>query len=166
MRTTLCLCVAVVAAAFAASASSAAGSFCDTADDKVLCGQLVGRAGTWAEAMTNALNGVQKQAEGGKSVADTVAAKLPAGVLPQTKDAIVSTCQWAYENVMDNVKECIEFVKDDPTSAIKYHLSSVSYSDCTEGLSEFSLSVPEATQFDAEMQKLSSALLAVAEKKP
>ena len=67
---------------------------------------------------------------------------------------------------MDNVKECIELVKDDPTSAMNAHLSSMSYSDCTEGLSEFNLSVPEATQFDDELQKLSSALLAVFEKKP
>ncbi|KAG6426419.1 hypothetical protein SASPL_110642 [Salvia splendens] len=165
MRSTMWLCVAVVAAGFMASASASA-SFCDTADDKVLCGQLVGSAGTWAKAMTNALNGVQKRAEGGKSVADVVAAKLPADVLPQTKDAIVSTCHWGYDNIMDNVKECIEFVKDDPTSALKSHLSAMSYSDCTDGLSEFNLSVPEATQFDDEMQKLSSALLAVAEKRP
>lgn len=93
LRITIWLCVAVVAAGFVASASAAA-SFCDMADDKVLCGQLVGGAGTWAEAMTNALNGVQKRAERGKSVADVVAAKLPADVLPQTKDSIVSTCHW------------------------------------------------------------------------
>lgn len=162
MRTAVYLSLAILAATFA---SAAAASFCDTADDKVLCGQLVGGAGTWGDAMTSALNGVQKQAEGGKSVADVVAAKLPGDVLPQTNESIVSTCQWAYENVMDNIKECLGFVKDDPTSALTSHLSAISYSDCTMALSEFSLSVPEADHFDAEMQKLTSALLAVAANK-
>ena len=163
MKTTIFFSLAVLATAFVAA--SAAGSFCDTADDKVLCTQLVGGAKSWGEAMTKALNGVQQQAAAGKSVADVVAAKIPGEVKPQTKESIVSTCHWAYDNVMDNIKESIGFVKDDTTSALRTHLSAISYSDCTMGIEEFGLTVPEATQFEGEVRKLASTLLAVAEKK-
>lgn len=161
--------LAVVAAALVASAAAGRGggvSFCDTADDKVLCGQLVGRARSWGEAMTNALNAVKKQAAAGKSVADVVAAKTPANLQPQTKESIVGGCYDAYDNVMYRIDECIGFAKDDPTRALKYYLSALSFFDCTEGLREFNVTVPEATQYDDELTKLTGALLAVAEKRP
>ncbi|KAL1565639.1 hypothetical protein AAHA92_07827 [Salvia divinorum] len=162
MRSTVCV---LLSAALVLSGATAS-PFCDSAEDKVLCEQLVGGASTWGEAMTNALSGVQKRAEGGKSVAEAVAAKLPAAGLPQTKEAIVRTCQWAYDRMMDSVKACGGLVKDSSSSAIKHHLSPISYGDCTQALSEFDLSVPEATQFDTEMHKLSTTLLAIAEKNP
>lgn len=168
MRTAVYLTLAVVAAAlFASAAARGVSPFCNTADDKVLCGQLVGRrARNWEEAMTNALNAVKKQAAAGKSVADVVAAKTPANLQPQTKESIVKGCYDAYDNVMYNIDECLAFAKDDPTRAMKYYLSAISFFDCTEGLREFNLTVPEATQYDAELLKLTGALLAVAEKKP
>lgn len=168
MKTAVCFSLAILAAAFIASASaSAGGSFCDTADDKVLCAQLIGGAKTWDEAMTNALNGVLKKAAGGKSVADVVAVKLPAALKPITKESIVSSCHETYDFIMDHLKDCIGFVKDDPTSALRYYLSDISYSECLEGLTQFGLpDVAEATQYTQEIAKLDSVLLAVAEKKP
>lgn len=163
MKTAVCLSLAVLAAAFIASA---AGSFCDTADDKVLCAQLIGGAKTWDKAMIKALKGVQKKAAGGKSVADVVAVKLPAEMKAITKESLVSGCHEAYDNIMDHLKDCIGLVKDDPTSALRYYLSAVSYSDCTDGLTEFDVSVAEATQYQEEIMKFASALLAVAQKKP
>ncbi|PIN21111.1 hypothetical protein CDL12_06194 [Handroanthus impetiginosus] len=149
-----------------AAAQSSTVNFCDTASNKALCVELINEGKTWAEAMTNALNAVMKKARAGQSIAYGVGPKLPAELQPQTKQSIESTCHEAYDNIIDNLKQCVGFVTDDPYSSLRTYLSATTFSDCTDGLTEFNVSLPEVTEFDKEMLKLSSTLLAVAEKKP
>ncbi|KAH6815580.1 hypothetical protein C2S53_005492 [Perilla frutescens var. hirtella] len=160
----VCLTLAVFGAVFIGS-TSARGSLCDTAKDKVLCAQLTGRAKRWDKAMTNALVGVKKRAEAGKSVADVVAAKLPADMLAITKESIVSTCRDNYDTIMYSLDESLGLVKDDPTSALRPSISTISYFDCTNAISEFTAPVPEATHFDTELLKLDDSLFALTEKR-
>ncbi|KAL8035850.1 hypothetical protein ABFX02_12G122800 [Erythranthe guttata] len=162
-KTAVCLSLALLAAAFVLSA--AAGSFCETADDKTLCVQLTKGGKTWAEAMTNALNGVMDRVEAGKSIVVGVGATLPAELYPQSKQSIENTCHEAYENMIDGIKKSIGFVKSDPYSSLKTYISSTTFSDCTGGLSEFGVNLPQVDDFANEIGKLSGTLLAVAQKK-
>ncbi|KAL7091729.1 hypothetical protein ACP275_12G122400 [Erythranthe tilingii] len=164
-KTTVCLSLALLATAFVLSAAAAADSFCETADDKTLCAQLTKGGKTWAEAMTNALNGVMDRAKTGKAIADGVGATLPADLYPQSKQSIEDTCHEAYENMIDGIKKSIGFVKSDPYSSLKTYISSTTFSDCTGGLEEFGVNLQQVDDFANEIGKLSGTLLAVAQKK-
>ncbi|KAI3467561.1 hypothetical protein Pfo_024224 [Paulownia fortunei] len=147
MKTTVCFSLAVLATAFVLSTSTtpspAVNPFCDTADNKALCTQLAKGAETWPEAMTNALKAVLEKAKAGKPIANSVGSKLPANLYPQSKESIDSTCREAYDNIMDNIKQCIGFVKSDPYSSLNTYLSATSFSDCTDGLEEFGVTLAE-----------------------
>ncbi|KAK6139211.1 hypothetical protein DH2020_027047 [Rehmannia glutinosa] len=163
-KTTICFTLALLATA-AILSTAADNPFCATSDDQALCGQLTNGAHTWAEAMINALNGVMDKARAGKSVAYGVGSKLPVSLKDLTRKSIDGTCRQAYDNIIDNIKQCIGFVKNDPFSSLDTYLSATTFSDCTDGLQEFGVSLPEVADFDKEMLKLSSVLLAVAQKK-
>lgn len=164
--TTVCFSLLLLATAFFHSTTAGGASpFCDTADDKALCTELTNGGTTWAEAMTNALNGVMERVKGGKSVVQGIGAKFPAELEPQSKESMDSTCREAYENIIDNIKQCLGFVKSDPYSSLNTYLSATSFSDCTDGLQEFGVKLAPVDEFDDQITKLSSALLAVAQKK-
>ncbi|KAL2233644.1 UNVERIFIED_CONTAM: hypothetical protein Sindi_1544400 [Sesamum indicum] len=146
--------------------SAAVNPFCDTAKDKALCTVMVKDAKTWDMAMTNVLNAALEKAKAGKKIVDSIPSKLPGDLEPETKDSIDQTCQEAYETIIDNLNKSIGFVKSDPTSALNTYLWATTFSDCTDSLDEFELSVAEATHFNRAITKLSSTLLAVAGKKP
>ena len=165
MKTTIYLSLAILATISAVSAGGGGGHFCSGAEDPALCKQLTGGAKTWGAAMTNAINGVIARVNAGKSTIDVIGSKLPRNLKPVTKQSIMGTCQEDLENIIDNLQQCLEFVKNDPSSALKFHLSAITLSDCTDGLEEFGLNVPEATQFADEVLSLTSALLAVSDMK-
>ncbi|KAL8519120.1 hypothetical protein ACS0TY_010166 [Phlomoides rotata] len=170
-KTTLYLSLAILATVFAVSASAGKGgrgggkSFCGGAEDPVLCNQLTGGAKTWGAAMTNAINGVLGKVNAGKKTVDIIGAKLPRNLKPISKQSITGTCHEGLENIIDNLQQCLGYVKSDPTSALRSHLSAITFSDCTDGLEEFGLDVPEATQFANDVLRLASALLTVAAEK-
>lgn len=171
MKTTVYLSLAILATVLVVSASAGGGggggggSFCGGAEDPALCKQLTGGAKTWGAAMTNAINGVSAKVNAGKRTVDVIASKLPRNLKPITKQSIIGTCHEDLDNIIDNLKQCLGYVKSDPTSALKFHLSAITFSDCTDGLEEFGLDVPEATQFADEILRLTSALLAVSQNK-
>ncbi|KAL0310672.1 UNVERIFIED_CONTAM: hypothetical protein Sangu_2361900 [Sesamum angustifolium] len=162
-KTTASFTLAILATFFL---MSAANPFCDTAKDKVLCMQMTKDAKTWDVAMTNALNAALEKAKCGKKIVDNIALKLPGNLKPQTKDSIAETCHEAYENIIDSINKSIGVVKNDPTLALNNYLSAAAFSDCTDSLNEFEISLVEATNFDGEILKLTSTLLAIAGKKP
>ncbi|KAL2253226.1 UNVERIFIED_CONTAM: hypothetical protein Sindi_0117300 [Sesamum indicum] len=162
-KTTVSFTLAVLATFFILSA---ANPFCDTAKDKALCMQMTKDAKTWEVAMTNALNAAMEKVKCGKKIVDGIALKLPGNLRPQTKDSIDQTCREAYENIIDSIHQSIGVVKNDPTSALNNYLSAAAFSDCTDSLNEFEISLVEANNFDGEVSKLSSTLLAIAGKKP
>ncbi|KZV17813.1 pectinesterase inhibitor-like [Dorcoceras hygrometricum] len=167
-RTTIALSITLIATTlFIPSATSTAvNPFCRTADDKTFCTSLAKGAKTWEEAMTNALKSALQTAKAAKSITDLVGSKLPSGFLPQTKESIDSTCQETYESLIDNIQSCMGFVKKDPYSSLRVYLSATSFSDCKDGLDEFGVSSRDVDHFTAEIQKLSSTLLAIVETKP
>ncbi|CAA0814119.1 Unknown protein [Striga hermonthica] len=139
--------------------------FCANSDDQTLCSQLAGGAKTWAEAMTHTLESVRDKVKAGKCIAYGVESKLPQDFRPQTKESIAATCREAYDNVVDNIEQCIGFVKSDPYSSLDTYLSATTFTDCTDGLNEFKVTLPEVADYDKEVLKLSGILLAVAQKK-
>lgn len=112
------------------------------------------------------LNAALQKAKAAKSIADTVGSKLPSDFQPLTKESIDSTCHETYESLVDNIRSCLGFVKNDPDSSLRVYLSATSFSDCKDGLDEFGISSTEVDQFTDEIQKLSSTLLAIVETKP
>lgn len=170
MKTSISFSLALLATTFVLSTSIAQSStvspFCDNATDKALCTHLAKGAKTWAEAMTNSLKAVMEKAKAGESIVLSIRSKLPGELDPDTKESIDSTCREAYENMLINITECMGFVENDPYSSLTTYLSMTSMSDCEDGLEDFDVSSPEVAEFANEMQKLSSTLLAVAQKKP
>ncbi|KAL2233645.1 UNVERIFIED_CONTAM: hypothetical protein Sindi_1544500 [Sesamum indicum] len=165
-KTTVSFALAILATFLLTSAADpAANTFCDTADDKTLCVQMSNNAKTWDEAMKNTLNAALQKANAGKSIVDGIGSKLPANLQPQTKESIDKTCRQAYENVIDNIHKSMGVVKNDPAS-LKTYLSATSFSECTDGLTEFQVPSSEASDLDKEILKMSGTLLAVADKKP
>ncbi|KAK4423854.1 hypothetical protein Salat_1968300 [Sesamum alatum] len=153
----------------AASAAAPVSPFCGTADpgiSQTMCTQMVGCAKTWPEAMTNAINAAAEKAKGGIPIAHGVGKKLPPGLLPQSKESIVLTCQEAYDWILSLFDDCRELVKDDPTLGLKRRISSMTFSDCTGVLSEFNVSVPETEALNEELHRLAGILFAVLDKKP
>ncbi|KAL6567833.1 hypothetical protein OROGR_001501 [Orobanche gracilis] len=63
------------------------------------------------------------------------------------------------------IEQCIEFVKSDPYSSLDTYLSAATFTECTDGLQEFGVNLPEVAAFDKDIRKLSSVLLAVAQLK-
>lgn len=142
------------------------GPFCRAARPRALCTQMTGGAATWSDAMTNAIKATIGRVRAAKPVADTVRTKLPGDLMPESRDSIDSTCREAYDRILFELGQCIGFVKNDPTSALKTYLSSMTYFDCRFALEEFMLTVPEVNQFDQELIKLSGIMLAILEQKP
>ncbi|KAI3452696.1 hypothetical protein Pfo_009360 [Paulownia fortunei] len=140
--------------------------FCGTAVNKRVCRRMTNGARTWPEAMTNVIKAAIEKAKTGKPIAYGVGPKLPHQLLPETKESIASTCSEAYETMIYYLEQCPGLVKDDPTSALKTTLSSVSFFDCKYALEEFQVSLPEVNQFYQELLDLSDNLLSVLEKKP
>ncbi|GFP88009.1 hypothetical protein PHJA_000944600 [Phtheirospermum japonicum] len=118
--------------------------------------------------MTKTLLAVRDKVRAGKHIAYGVGPKLPANFRPQTKESVGATCRMAYDNLLDNIDQCVGFVKSDPYSSLDTYLSATTFTDCTDGLHEFDVSMPEVEEFDREVLKLSNVLLAVAQlkKKP
>ncbi|CAI9785147.1 unnamed protein product [Fraxinus pennsylvanica] len=143
--------VATTVVLFVATANSQATNPCSVADDKALCVALVKGAKTWPEAMTNALEATLQKANVAKTVAYGIPKKLSSTLRPQSKESIEQTCKDAYQNIIDNSKECLGYVKNgDPMN-------------CVDVLNEFGESLPEVSQFNAEMRKFAGTLLAIAD---
>ncbi|KAL6562655.1 hypothetical protein OROGR_003662 [Orobanche gracilis] len=171
-KTAICFSLALFAAVSILSTANASvlgtaayNPFCSNSDDPNLCAHLANGARTWAEAMTNTLQSVRDKVKSGKKIAYRVKSKLPADFRPQTKESIAATCRYAYDNVLYNIEQCIGFVKSDPYSSLDTYLSAATFTDCTDGLQEFGVNLPEVAAFDKEILKLSSVLLAVAQLK-
>ncbi|KAL6581384.1 hypothetical protein OROMI_007307 [Orobanche minor] len=171
-KTAICFSLALFATASILSTgnvsvlgTAAYNPFCSNSDDPNLCAHLANGARTWAEAMTNTLQSVLNKVKAGKKIAYRVKSKLPADFKPQTKDSIAATCRYAYDNVLYNIEQCIGFVKSDPYSSLDTYLSAATFTDCTDGLQEFGVNLPEVADFDKEILKLSGVLLAVAQLK-
>lgn len=162
--------LAILAATFlllsTSTAAAPASPLCEAAADRTLCTQLAKGANNWQEAMKNMILAAVEKAKAGKPIAYGVGAKLPGNLLPESKKSIDSTCQEAYETLIFNLNQCIGFVKNDPTSALKHYLSSMTFFDCKFALEEFGVSLPEVNEFDEELLNLSSNLLAVLQKNP
>ncbi|KAL2233642.1 UNVERIFIED_CONTAM: hypothetical protein Sindi_1544200 [Sesamum indicum] len=152
----------------AAAAAPPVSPFCATADlgSQALCTQMVGAAKTWPVAMTNAIHAATAKAKLGIPIAKGIGGKLPPTLQPQSKESIAQTCQEAYDRILSFLDDCVGFVKDDPTAALKPYLSSITYSDCTMVLSEFQVSLPEVDGLNKELLRLAGILLAVLDKKP
>ncbi|CAA3020319.1 pectinesterase inhibitor-like [Olea europaea subsp. europaea] len=156
--------VATLVVLFAATTNSQATNHCTVADDKALCIALIKGAKTWPEAMTNALEATLQKANVAKTVVDGIPKKLSSTLTPQSKESIEQTCKDAYQNIIDNSKECLGYVKNgDPMSSLKTYLSTIGYTDCVDGLNEFGESLPEVSQFNTEMRKFAGTLLAIAD---
>ncbi|KAL6534096.1 hypothetical protein OROHE_013929 [Orobanche hederae] len=145
--------------------TAAYNPFCSNSDDLNLCAHLANGARTWADAMTNTRQSVMNKVKAGKKIAYRVKSKLPADFTPQTKESIAATCRYAYDNVLYNIEQCIGFVKSDPYSLLDTYLSAATFTDCADGLQEFGVNLLEVADFDKEIIKLSSVLLAVTQLK-
>ncbi|KAL8052645.1 hypothetical protein ABFX02_05G018600 [Erythranthe guttata] len=141
--------------------------FCRTAHPtRALCTQMVNGAKTWPQAMTNAILATAVKAKAAVPMAAGVAKRLPVSLFPESRVSIGSTCTEAIDNIIFDLGKCVEFVKNDPTSALKTYLSSITFFDCRNALEEFEVSLPEVSRFDQEMTKLAGVLLSVLETKP
>lgn len=139
--------------------------FCGFANDHVLCAQLAKHARNWNAAMDNILKSSLDMTKKAHTITSLIEARMPAQLRPVTKESIDSTCKEAYNNVIYNLQSSIGFVKNGDFGSLKTYLSAISFSECTDALNEFGTTLPEANQFEADIQKLASTLLAVADKK-
>ena len=123
-------------------------------------------AGTsiWEVTMTNVITSALDNAKARQTMAYDVVSKLPRNLEPQTKDSIESTCKEAFDTLIANMEKCLEYVKNDPTSSLKYSLSSLSFFDCQNELEEFGISVPDVKEFNDELAGTITNLVAVLDK--
>ncbi|KAL6567845.1 hypothetical protein OROGR_001513 [Orobanche gracilis] len=149
-KTAICFSLALFATAFSTAAFN---PFCRNSDDPNLCAHLANGARTWAEAMTNTLQSVLDKVKAGKKIAYRVKSKLPADFRLQTKESIAATCRYAYDDVLYNIEQCIGFVKSDPYSSLDTYLSAATFTECTDGLQEFGVNLPEVAAFGKEILK-------------
>ncbi|GFP93638.1 hypothetical protein PHJA_001508200 [Phtheirospermum japonicum] len=176
-------CFSILAATFLLLATAATASrhpphrviggvspFCTTAttnpDDKAVCTGLVKGAGTWPEAMTNAIKAVIATANAAKPMVDGLEAELPRGLKPATVESIAKGCKDTFDTYVFNLEQCIGFVKNDPFSSLEVYLGGSTFFDCKDGFDEFQIPNPEVDKFYDTTVKFADILLSIYQKKP
>ncbi|KAL6580155.1 hypothetical protein OROMI_008179 [Orobanche minor] len=151
-KTAICFSLALFATAsiFSTANASVLGTaaynpFCSNSDDLNLCAHLANGACTWAESMTNTLQSVLNK------------------VKPEKENSILR--QIEASGGLQAPGQGIHSRHIDPYSSLDTYLSATTSTDCTNGLQEFGVNLPEVADFDKEILKLSSVLLTVAQLK-
>nr|GMD15058.1 pectinesterase inhibitor-like [Ipomoea batatas] len=151
----------IFAVAAAAVIYTAAGSrkvydaskYCQTADDKKLCEQMVAGAQNLHDASEKAILATKqyaKKIEGESTAVDSAVKDLP----PKTKKSIVDTCKESYKRAVSDLDRSLKALLDNDKGTLMTHLSAALDSDCEDAVNEFGVKFPlqhDMKRYDAEL---------------